>query len=119
MAFVSGSPPVKKARTEGVVISDSWPSTADKSLTALRMLIRQSGQAGTGSESAAPATEDATSSSVTPTPEHASEGVIVLLACYIFAFALFVQRTSFLGLTKFYKLIGKSSSLPLSPASNC
>ncbi|GJR96675.1 hypothetical protein Tco_0268849 [Tanacetum coccineum] len=27
MAFVSGSPPVKKARTEGVVISDSWPST--------------------------------------------------------------------------------------------
>ncbi|GJZ58684.1 hypothetical protein Tco_0614500 [Tanacetum coccineum] len=74
ITFVSGSPPMKKAQTEGVVISDSWPSTAGKSLTALRRLIRQSGQAGTGSESATPATEDATSSFVTPTPEHASEG---------------------------------------------
>ncbi|GJW07478.1 hypothetical protein Tco_1569901 [Tanacetum coccineum] len=49
VAFVSGSPPVKKAQTEG------------------------SGQANTGSGSATPATEDATSSSVTPTPEHAPE----------------------------------------------
>ncbi|GKF36519.1 hypothetical protein Tco_0113277, partial [Tanacetum coccineum] len=68
------SPPVKKARTEGVVISDSRPSTAGKSPTALRRLIRQSGQADTGSGSVAPAAEDATSSSVTPTSEHASEG---------------------------------------------
>ncbi|GKC23517.1 hypothetical protein Tco_1025667, partial [Tanacetum coccineum] len=37
-------------------------------------LIRQSGQADTSSRSAAPATEDATYSSVTPTPERASEG---------------------------------------------
>ncbi|GJY17967.1 hypothetical protein Tco_0389458 [Tanacetum coccineum] len=74
VAFVSGSPPVKKAWTEGVIISDSRPSTAGKSPTALRRLIGQSGQADTGSGSAAPATEDATSSSVTPTSEHASEG---------------------------------------------
>ncbi|GJQ93742.1 hypothetical protein Tco_0004881 [Tanacetum coccineum] len=29
VAFVSGSPPVKKAQTEGIVISDSRPSTAE------------------------------------------------------------------------------------------
>ncbi|GKA57245.1 hypothetical protein Tco_0756433 [Tanacetum coccineum] len=74
VAFVSGSSPVKKAWTEGVIISDSRPSTAGKSPTALWRLIRQSGQAATGSGSAAPATKDATSSSVTPTLEHASEG---------------------------------------------
>ncbi|GKB92457.1 hypothetical protein Tco_0964729, partial [Tanacetum coccineum] len=74
VAFVSGSPPVKKAWTEGVIISDSRPSTAGKSPTALWRLIRQSGQAATGSGSAAPATEDDTSSSVTPTSEHTSEG---------------------------------------------
>nr|GEX94675.1 putative transposase (putative), gypsy type [Tanacetum cinerariifolium] len=72
VAFVSGSPHVKKARTEGVIISDSWPSTAGKSPTASRRLIRQSGQANTSSVSAAPATKDDSSSSVTPTPEHAS-----------------------------------------------
>ncbi|GKD66676.1 hypothetical protein Tco_1308784 [Tanacetum coccineum] len=74
VAFVSGSPLVKKAGTEGVVIYDSRPSTAGKSLTALRRLIRQSGQADTGSGYAAPAAEDATSSFVTPTLERASEG---------------------------------------------
>nr|GEY00821.1 hypothetical protein [Tanacetum cinerariifolium] len=48
VAFVFGSPPVKKARTEGIVISDSRPSTA----------------------------EDVTSSSVTPTPERALEDAL-------------------------------------------
>ncbi|GJR94716.1 hypothetical protein Tco_0266890 [Tanacetum coccineum] len=47
VAFISGSPPVKKAQTEG---------------------------ADTGSGSVAPAAEDATSSSVTPTSEHAFKG---------------------------------------------
>nr|GEV02992.1 hypothetical protein [Tanacetum cinerariifolium] len=74
VAFVFGSPPMKKVQTEGVIISDSRPSTASKSPTALRRLNRQSGQADTGFGSAAPATEDVTSSSVTPTLEHASEG---------------------------------------------
>ncbi|GJT06031.1 hypothetical protein Tco_0840493 [Tanacetum coccineum] len=72
-AFVYGSPPVKKAQTEGIVISDSRPSTAGKSPTALQRLIRQGEQASAGSGSAAPATKDATSSSVTPTLEHALE----------------------------------------------
>nr|GEY22416.1 hypothetical protein [Tanacetum cinerariifolium] len=43
VAFISGSPPVKKARTEGIVISDSRPRTVGKSPTTLRRLIRQSG----------------------------------------------------------------------------
>ncbi|GJT45078.1 retrovirus-related pol polyprotein from transposon TNT 1-94, partial [Tanacetum coccineum] len=73
MAFVSGSPPAKKAQTEGIVISDSRPSTAGKSPTALRRLIRQDEQATAGSGSAAAATEDVTSSSVTPTQERALE----------------------------------------------
>ncbi|GJY81650.1 gypsy type transposase [Tanacetum coccineum] len=73
VAFVSGSPPAKKARTEGIVISDSRPSTAGKSSMALRRLIRQGEQAAIGSGSAAAATEDVTSSFVTPTPERALE----------------------------------------------
>ncbi|GJY82835.1 reverse transcriptase domain-containing protein [Tanacetum coccineum] len=40
VAFVYGSPSVKKAQTEGVVISNSRPGTAGKSPTALRRLIR-------------------------------------------------------------------------------
>ncbi|GJU06716.1 putative gypsy type transposase [Tanacetum coccineum] len=52
----------------------SRPSTSAKSPTALRRLIRQSGQADTGSGSAAPAAEDATSSSVTPTLKRAFDG---------------------------------------------
>ncbi|GKA99104.1 hypothetical protein Tco_0827041 [Tanacetum coccineum] len=75
-AFVSGSPLVKMARTEGIVISDTRPSTAGKSPTAMRRLIRQGEQAAAGSRSAAAATEDITSSSVTPTPEHALEDVL-------------------------------------------
>ncbi|GJZ35732.1 hypothetical protein Tco_0581549, partial [Tanacetum coccineum] len=73
VAFASGSPPAKKARTEGIVISDSRPSTVGKSPSALQRLSRQNEQASTGSRSAAPATEDVTSSSVTPTPEFAHE----------------------------------------------
>ncbi|GJU82042.1 hypothetical protein Tco_1284407 [Tanacetum coccineum] len=76
VAFVSGSPPVKKPQTEGIVISDSQPSTAGKSPTALQRLIRQGEQAAAGSGSAAPATEDATSSSITPTLEHALEDAL-------------------------------------------
>ncbi|GJX94412.1 hypothetical protein Tco_0348998 [Tanacetum coccineum] len=76
MAFVSRSPPVKKAQTEGIVISDSRPSTAGKSPTALRILIRQGEQAAVGSGSAAPATEDVTSSFVTPTLERALEDAL-------------------------------------------
>ncbi|GJY59506.1 hypothetical protein Tco_0459398 [Tanacetum coccineum] len=71
VAFVSELPPVKRARTEGIVISNSRPSTVGKSPTALRRLIRQSGQADTGSGTTAPVIEDATSSSVTPTLERA------------------------------------------------
>ncbi|GKA23477.1 hypothetical protein Tco_0709439, partial [Tanacetum coccineum] len=48
VAFVSGSPPMKKAKTEGIVISDSRPSTA----------------------------EDVTSSSVTPTSERVLEDAL-------------------------------------------
>ncbi|GKB81200.1 hypothetical protein Tco_0948095 [Tanacetum coccineum] len=73
VAFVSESSPMKRARTEGIVISNSRPSTTGKSPTALRRLIRQSGQADTGSGTAAPVTEDATFSSVTPTLERAPE----------------------------------------------
>ncbi|GJX14081.1 hypothetical protein Tco_0205839 [Tanacetum coccineum] len=73
VAFVSELSPMKRARTEGIVISNSRPSTTGKSPTALRRLIRQSGQADTGSGTAAPVTEDATFSSVTPTLERAPE----------------------------------------------
>ncbi|GJU59780.1 putative ribonuclease H-like domain-containing protein [Tanacetum coccineum] len=40
VAFVSEPPPVKKARAEGIAISDSRPSTASKSPTTLRRLSR-------------------------------------------------------------------------------
>ncbi|GJW61994.1 gypsy type transposase [Tanacetum coccineum] len=73
VAFVSEPPPVKKARAEGIAISDSRPSTAGKSPTALRRLSRLSEQGDAGFGSAAPATKDVTSSSVTPTPEHVLE----------------------------------------------
>ncbi|GJS28784.1 hypothetical protein Tco_0489404 [Tanacetum coccineum] len=75
VAFVSGSPPVKKAWAEGIVISNSRPSTTGKSPSALRRLSRQNEQADTGSGSVAPATEDVTSFSVTPTPERVLEDV--------------------------------------------
>nr|GFC16801.1 putative transposase (putative), gypsy type [Tanacetum cinerariifolium] len=39
VAFESGSPLVKKARTEGIIISDSRPSTVGKSLIAHRGLL--------------------------------------------------------------------------------
>ncbi|GJV71265.1 hypothetical protein Tco_1491260 [Tanacetum coccineum] len=52
------------------------PRTAGKSPTALRRLIRQGEQADAGSGSAAAATEDITSSSVTPTLEHALEDAL-------------------------------------------
>ncbi|GJW33889.1 hypothetical protein Tco_0053921 [Tanacetum coccineum] len=73
VAFVSGSPPVKKARTEGITISDSRSNIAGKSPSALRRLIRQSGQAESGSGSVVPAVGDATSSFVTPTLERSLE----------------------------------------------
>ncbi|GJR64153.1 hypothetical protein Tco_0010218 [Tanacetum coccineum] len=73
VAFVSGSPLVKKTQTEGVVISDSQPSMAGKSPTALQRLIRQGEQAVACFGSAAAATEDATSSFVNPTMERALE----------------------------------------------
>nr|GEY39101.1 reverse transcriptase domain-containing protein [Tanacetum cinerariifolium] len=55
-------------------IQDELNVNVRKSPTALRRLIRQSGQAETCSGSAIPAVEDATSSSVTPTLERASKG---------------------------------------------
>ncbi|GKF43020.1 hypothetical protein Tco_0126362, partial [Tanacetum coccineum] len=73
VAFASGSPPAKKAWTEGIVNFDSRPSTAGKSPFALQRISRQNEQASTGSGSAAPATEDVSSSSVTPTLEFAHE----------------------------------------------
>ncbi|GJU27935.1 hypothetical protein Tco_1166556 [Tanacetum coccineum] len=73
VAFASGSPPAKKAQTEGIVNSNSRPSTTGKSPSSLQRLSRQNEQASTGSGSAAPATEDVTSSSVTLTPEFAHE----------------------------------------------
>nr|GEU84864.1 transposase (putative), gypsy type [Tanacetum cinerariifolium] len=71
VAFASGSLPVKKAQTEGIVIYDSWPDTAGKSPFALQRLSRQNERASTGSGSAVPATEDVTSSFVTHTPQFA------------------------------------------------
>ncbi|GKE26056.1 hypothetical protein Tco_1441440, partial [Tanacetum coccineum] len=47
VAFVSGSPPVKNARAEGIVISDSRPSMANKSPSYLRRLSRQMKEADT------------------------------------------------------------------------
>ncbi|GKC63916.1 hypothetical protein Tco_1096514, partial [Tanacetum coccineum] len=87
VAFVSGEPPVKKARTEGVIISDSRLSTAGKSPTAVRRLIRQGEQVAADSGSASPATEDATSSSITHTTGHALEdalhdNVVLLVSPY-------------------------------------
>ncbi|GKE70343.1 hypothetical protein Tco_1528415, partial [Tanacetum coccineum] len=76
VAFVSKEPPVKKAWSEGLIISKSRPSTAGKSPTALRRLIRQGEQAAAGSGSAAPATKDATSSSITLTSEHTLDDVL-------------------------------------------
>nr|GEY77033.1 hypothetical protein [Tanacetum cinerariifolium] len=76
VAFVSGSSLVKKARTKGIVSSDSRPSKVGKSPTALRRLTRQGEQAAAGSGSAAPAMEDVTSSSITPTPERALEDAL-------------------------------------------
>ncbi|GJY79484.1 hypothetical protein Tco_0485285 [Tanacetum coccineum] len=73
VAFASGSLPAKKARIEGIVISDSQPSIAGKSISALQILSRQNEQASTGSGSAAPVTEDVTSSSATHTPDFAHE----------------------------------------------
>ncbi|GKB12693.1 hypothetical protein Tco_0846616, partial [Tanacetum coccineum] len=73
VAFASGSPPAKKARNECIVNSNSRPSTVGKSPSALQRLSRQNEQASTGYGSAAPATEDVSSSSVTPTPEFAHE----------------------------------------------
>nr|GEV66210.1 ribonuclease H-like domain-containing protein [Tanacetum cinerariifolium] len=72
VAFVSRSPPMKKSWIEGVIISDSHPSTARKSPTAMQRFIRQSGQADFSSGSAVPAIKDATSFFVTPTTKHAS-----------------------------------------------
>ncbi|GJZ49450.1 putative ribonuclease H-like domain-containing protein [Tanacetum coccineum] len=73
VAFVSEPPPVKKARAEGIAISDSRPSTASKSPTTLRRLSRLSEQGDASFGSAVPATEDVTSSSITPTPKHVLE----------------------------------------------
>ncbi|GKF75965.1 hypothetical protein Tco_0225409, partial [Tanacetum coccineum] len=69
VAFTSGSLPVKKAQTEGIVIYDARTSTAGKSPSALQRLSRQNKQASTGFGSAAPVTEDVTSSFATPTPD--------------------------------------------------
>ncbi|GKF72979.1 hypothetical protein Tco_0219311, partial [Tanacetum coccineum] len=55
--------------TEGIVNSNSQPSTTGKSPSALQRFSRQNEQASTGSGSTAPATKDVTSSSVTLTPE--------------------------------------------------
>nr|GEU55603.1 transposase (putative), gypsy type [Tanacetum cinerariifolium] len=74
--FVSGSPLVKKAHNEGIVISETRPSTADKSSNALRRLIKQGEQVADGSGSAAAATVDITFSSVTHTPEHVLEDAL-------------------------------------------
>ncbi|GJZ07088.1 hypothetical protein Tco_0540881 [Tanacetum coccineum] len=67
VAFIFGSPLVKKARAEGVVISKPWVATASKSPTALRRLIKQIGQTNIGYGSATRAMEDFVSSSAIPT----------------------------------------------------
>ncbi|GKF00322.1 hypothetical protein Tco_0023672 [Tanacetum coccineum] len=59
---------MKKARAEGVAISEPWVAIASKPPTAMRRLIRQSGQTNIGSGSATRAMEDFVSSSATPTP---------------------------------------------------
>ncbi|GJU65957.1 hypothetical protein Tco_1252216 [Tanacetum coccineum] len=70
VAFVVGSPLVKRARTMDVAVSDTRPATAGKSPMALRRLIKQGVDDAAGSGSAAPATEDFVSSFVTPISEH-------------------------------------------------
>ncbi|GJX78140.1 hypothetical protein Tco_0324951, partial [Tanacetum coccineum] len=61
--------PVKRARTGGVVISKSVPTTLGKSPITLMRLKLQSGSQGNESGSASHPTEEFVSSSVTPTPE--------------------------------------------------
>ncbi|GKC89209.1 hypothetical protein Tco_1149858, partial [Tanacetum coccineum] len=73
VAFVAGSPPVKRVRTEDVAGSDTRPATAGKSPTALRRLIKQGVNDAACCGSAAPAMEDFASSSITPISEHEYE----------------------------------------------
>ncbi|GJY57712.1 hypothetical protein Tco_0457604 [Tanacetum coccineum] len=61
--------PVKRARTGGVVISESVPTTVGKSPATLMRLKLQSGSQGNESGSASHPTKEFVSSSVTPTPE--------------------------------------------------
>ncbi|GKD66126.1 hypothetical protein Tco_1308234 [Tanacetum coccineum] len=68
--FSSGSHPVKKVKTDGIVISKPVLTTAGKSPTVIQRLIDQGKQLDSDSGFAAPRAEEFISSSVTPTPDH-------------------------------------------------
>ncbi|GKB75792.1 hypothetical protein Tco_0942687 [Tanacetum coccineum] len=74
--FVNSADPFKVKVGEQTLSENELNVNSGKSPTALRRLIRQSEQADAGSGSAVPATEDATSFSVTPTPKRALEDAL-------------------------------------------
>ncbi|GJZ23100.1 hypothetical protein Tco_0560559 [Tanacetum coccineum] len=70
VGFSVGLLPVKKARTNGVVIYEHVSTTDGKTPAAMEKLITRSGQPATGAGSAASNAKEFVSSSITPTPEH-------------------------------------------------
>nr|GFB62032.1 transposase (putative), gypsy type [Tanacetum cinerariifolium] len=68
VGFSAGPPPLKKARAGGIAILEPNPTTAGKTLAALKTLGIQ-GQHDVGFGSASHPTKDFVSSSVTVTPE--------------------------------------------------
>nr|GEU35725.1 transposase (putative), gypsy type [Tanacetum cinerariifolium] len=64
------SPPIKKARTSDITITEPVATSARKSLAFIQKLIAQSSQADVGSRCAASRAKEFVSSSVTPTPDH-------------------------------------------------
>nr|GEW59349.1 hypothetical protein [Tanacetum cinerariifolium] len=68
VAFIVGSPPVKKARTEGVVVSDSQPATAGRSPP-----VKKARTEGVVVSDSQPATADFVSSFITPTSKQGYE----------------------------------------------
>ncbi|GKE75778.1 hypothetical protein Tco_1537819, partial [Tanacetum coccineum] len=74
-------PPVKKARTGGIAITEPVATSARKSPATIQKLIVQSSQADVGSGSAASRAKEFVSSSFTPTPDrgdHEDSGSIMM-----------------------------------------
>ncbi|GJX63108.1 hypothetical protein Tco_0296008 [Tanacetum coccineum] len=70
VGFSSGSHPMKKEKTDGIVVSEPVLTTAGKSPTVIQRLIDQGKQLDSDSGFAAPRAEEFVSSSVTLTPDH-------------------------------------------------